>query len=272
MITQARALIRVGVTVPRPQAEEARARMIELFPEGFEEVDRADAVGDRADTVELAAYTDDAGAERARAAFETVAVGDVAPGWQDGWRAFHRPALVAGIWIGPPWETPPADRPAVVIDPGRAFGTGAHPTTRLTLELLLGLEGPRGSLLDVGCGSGVLAIAGARAGFSPVIAVDVDPVAVEVTRDNAAANGVEVDARVVDGREGALPAVDAAVANIELRAVGVIAARLDARAIVTSGYLACDRPTVPGRTHADRAEAGGWAADLWLGGPGPHRG
>ena len=81
------------------------------------------------------------------------------------------------LWIGPPWESAPADALAVVIDPGRAFGTGAHATTRLCLELLL--DAPRGSVLDVGCGSGVLAIAAARLGFGPVAAVDVDEIAVD---------------------------------------------------------------------------------------------
>ena len=82
---------------------------------------------------------------------------DVEDGWEDRWRKFHRPVRVGRLWVGPPWETPPADALAVVIDPGRAFGTGAHPTTQLCLELLQELE--PGSLLDVGCGSGVLSVA-----------------------------------------------------------------------------------------------------------------
>ena len=74
------------------------------------------------------------------------------------------------------------------MDPGQAFGTGAHPTTRLSLELLLGLE-PRGSLADLGCGSGVLALAAARLGFAPVTAVDSEQAAVEATLENARVNG-----------------------------------------------------------------------------------
>ena len=79
-----------------------------------------------------------------------------------------------------------------MIDPGQAFGTGAHATTRLCLELLLALE-PAGPLVDLGCGSGVLAIAAAKLGWAPVLGVDHDPLAVEATRENARVNGVDVD-------------------------------------------------------------------------------
>ena len=98
-----------------------------------------------------------------------------------------------------------------VVDPGRAFGTGGHATTRLCLELLDGVE--RGSLLDVGCGSGVLAIAAARLGFGPVLALDHDPAALEATKRNAAANGVELDAQVVQIGDGDDVALRAAVAD-----------------------------------------------------------
>ena len=107
----------------------------------------------------------------------------VEPGWEDRWRAFHRPCHAGGLWIGPPWIDPPAGETAVVVDPGRAFGTGAHPTTRASIDMLARLD--RGSLLDAGCGSGVVSVAAARLGFAPVTAVDVDEVAVEVARDTA---------------------------------------------------------------------------------------
>ena len=136
-------------------------------------------------------------------AFPGADVMPVQPGWEDGWRAFHRPARAGGLWIGPPWEQPDAGELAVVIDPGRAFGTGAHPTTRLCIELLATSE--RGSLLDVGCGSGVLSIAAARLGFDPIRAVDNDPIAVETTVANAAVNGVALEATVLDGESGELP-------------------------------------------------------------------
>jgi ribosomal protein L11 methyltransferase len=149
-----------------------------------------------------------------------------------------------------------------VIDPGRAFGTGAHPSTRLSLELLL--DQPRGSLLDVGCGSGVISIAAALLGFRPVLAVDVDEVAVEVTRENAHANGVEVDARFLDVRDADLPAAGLAVANISLELAEAAGPRLRAARLVTAGYLASDRPELPGFRRSDRRELDGWAADLFV--------
>ena len=96
------------------------------------------------------------------------------------------------IWVRPPWGEPRPGAIDLVIDPGQAFGTGSHPTTQLSLELLLELE-PEGSFADLGCGSGVLAIAAAKLGFGPVSAIDHDPAALEATRDNAAANGVALD-------------------------------------------------------------------------------
>ena len=183
------------------------------------------------------------------------------PGWEERWREFHRPVVVGRLWVGPPWEPPDERLLPVVIEPGRAFGTGAHATTRLCLELLQGL--PPASILDVGCGSGVLAIAAAVLGHRPVTAVDADPAAVEATRENAARNSVTVKTRVADAASDDLPAADAAVANIALAAVEAIVPRLDVRAAVTSGYLAHQRPRVRGFRHIDRRFAAEWAADRW---------
>ena len=228
--------------------------MLELFPEGFEERD-ADA------SVELAAYTDTAGEARARAAFDEIAAVDVHEGWEDRWREFHHGVRVGPLWVGPPWEQPPEGVQAVVIEPGRAFGTGAHPTTRLCIDQLAEL--PRGSLLDVGCGSGVLAVAGAKLGFAPVHAVDLDPVAVETTIANAAANGVDVDASVSDALAGELPKTGTTVANLTLDDVRMLAPLIGSPYLVTSGYLTADHVGLPGRTGLRRGMLDGWAADVW---------
>jgi ribosomal protein L11 methyltransferase len=242
------------VTVAPAAAEEARATMLRLFPEGFEEVAQPDAI-------ELAAYTEAEGEERLRARFDTVSSTPVAAGWEDCWRSFHRPVRVGPLWVGPPWEVPRPGAVAVVVDPGRAFGTGAHPTTRLTLELLLDLE--PGSLLDLGCGSGVLAIAAAKLGFAPVSAIDVDPVAVEATLANAVRNGVDVDARVADALTESLPTAAVAVANISLELVEAVVPRLHVPVVVTSGYLDTQQPSFLGLEHVERCTESGWAADLY---------
>jgi ribosomal protein L11 methyltransferase len=243
----------VSVRVPAADAEIARARMLALAPAGFEEVEDGDVL-------ELAAYTDDDGAARITAAFGSSASTPVEPGWEDSWREFHRPARAGGLWIGPPWEEPPAGWPAVVVEPGRAFGTGAHPTTRACIDLLVGCE--RGSLLDAGCGSGVIAVAAVRLGFAPVHAVDLDPVAVEVALDTARRNGVEIEARAADALTDTLPTVDLVVANIELRAVERLLARRPAGTAIVSGYLAHEAPSAPGWVPVARLELEGWAADV----------
>jgi ribosomal protein L11 methyltransferase len=191
------------------------AALLELAPGGFEQVD-----GDG--FVEFALY----GAPGELPSFPEgeASVGgtlvqvhgeEVPDDWEERWKRFHVPLLVGGrLWVRPPWEEP-AVRPGVtevVIDPGRAFGTGTHPTTRLCLELMLGLDA-RGSFADLGCGSGVLAIAAAKLGFSPVRAYDSDRGAVEATVVNARANGVVLHGvERWDLRRGAPPAVAEVVA------------------------------------------------------------
>jgi ribosomal protein L11 methyltransferase len=184
----------------------------------------------------------------------------VPDGWEDRWRAFHHGVVVGRFWVGPPWEEAPAGAQAVVIDPGRAFGTGAHPTTRLTLELLQELE--PASLLDVGCGSGVLSIAAAKLGFRPVTAIDVDEAAIEATLANARVNGVEISACRLDALADDIPETELVVANIALDVVERLLPRLGVRRAVTSGYLARDEPRVEGWRRSARRERDGWAADL----------
>jgi ribosomal protein L11 methyltransferase len=186
--------------------------------------------------------------------FDVVEVDDVGEGGEDAWRAFPHGGRGGELWVGPPWEEPPADAVAVVIDPGRAFGTGAHPTTRLCLELLQEVEPT--SLLDVGCGSGVLSVAAAKLGFEPVRAIDVDEVALETTRANAAANGVTLDVG-----SGLVPS-RLAVINIALDVVERTLPGLPVERAVTSGYLERDEPRVEGWQRLERRVLDGWAADL----------
>ena len=245
----------MAVRVAAAEAEIARARMLELAPAGFEEIELDGAL-------ELALYTDAEGAARVGALFGPVSATEVEPGWEDRWREFHRPVRAGGLWIGPPWETPRGDELAVVVDPGRAFGTGAHPTTRACVALLARLAPC--SVLDAGCGSGVLAVAAARLGFAPVFALDADPIAVETTVRTAAANRVSVHATAADVLVDELPEVDLVVANIELRAVEQLLARRPAAFALVSGYFSGDRPAAAGWEHVERLALEGWAADLYL--------
>ncbi|HZB36313.1 MAG TPA: 50S ribosomal protein L11 methyltransferase [Gaiellaceae bacterium] len=230
--------------------EEAIARLLDLHPEGFE-----------AGEGELAVYTDAAGENRLREAFGEVSTQSVEPGWEERWREFHRPISIGPLWVGPPWEQPPGDATAVVVDPGRAFGTGSHPTTVLCLGFLLDLE--PGSLLDVGCGSGVLSVAAAKLGFDPVVAIDRESAAVEAARRNAAANDVAIEVRHGDALATELPSTDVVLANIDLASVEALTARLDAVTLVTAGYFHSRMPRASGFAHRERRIDGGWAADLF---------
>jgi ribosomal protein L11 methyltransferase len=196
------------------------AALLELAPSGVEQVD-----GER--EVELAVYGApgelpelDVGEAEVGGVRVSVSATEVPEDWTERWKRFHVPVTVAGrLRVCPPWDEAPASAGGVVltIDPGRAFGTGSHATTRLALELLLELSEERrvGSLCDVGCGSGVIAIAAARLGFSPVTALDNDPLALEATAENAARNGVVLD-RVerFDVRAAPLPRSEVLVANL----------------------------------------------------------
>jgi len=219
--------------------------LLHLFPEGVEELDGAFAV-----------YADEP-----PIGFDVLEADDVREGWEDSWREFHHGVAVGRFWVGPPWEDPPPELEPIVVDPGRAFGTGAHATTRLSLELLQSIE--PGSLLDIGCGSGVLSIGAAKLGFAPVTGVDLDEAAIEATTANARVNGVEIAAHVADALADALPRTEIAVANVALDVVERLAPRLDTTTFVTSGYLDRDEPALPGWERADRRTADGWAADLF---------
>jgi ribosomal protein L11 methyltransferase len=210
-------VIRLSIRAAAADAEQVNAALLEIAPTGFEQVDGDGWVefalyGAPGELPSLGVGEADVGGAR------VVVRGDEVPDdWAERWKRFHAPILVGGtVYVRPPWEQA-AVRPGVaevVIDPGQAFGTGAHPTTRLCLELMLQL-GARGSFADLGCGSGVLAIAAAKLGFEPVAAFDADRAAVAATLANARDNGVVLD-RIerLDLRSQPAPAADVVAANL----------------------------------------------------------
>jgi ribosomal protein L11 methyltransferase len=281
-------MLRLAVRVRRADAELVLAELLELAPSGVEEVDIDTG------TVEYAVY----GAPgelpelpdlraAAGAALVEVSTSEVADDWADRWREFHRP-LVLGrrLSVRPPWEPPQGTAVDLVIDPGRAFGTGAHPTTRLCLELLLdlpvpagaglaGTESPTPGAIDLGCGSGVLAIAAAKLGWAPVLALDYDQLAVDATVENAAINGVgdRVDVRRLNLMNEPVPPAPLMLANLLgplLLAWSAAMAGTAYRWIIASGLL--DSEALPvsqsfashGYRESRRLISGEWAALLMV--------
>jgi ribosomal protein L11 methyltransferase len=267
-------VIRLAIRVARADAEIALAELLELVPAGVEEVDRGE-------TIEYAVY----GAPgelpglpalraAAGAALVDVTTSQVADDWASRWRTFHRPVTIGErLHVRPPWSPAPdpdAGLLDVVIDPAQAFGTGAHDTTRLCLEALLSLE-PGGAFVDLGCGSGVLAIAAGRLGWDPVLGLDHEHASVQATRDNAAANGVELVARHADLlRGGPVASAPTVVANLmRPLLLHVAAAGFDGeppRVLVVSGLLAHEADEVAsafarhGLRERERRRGGDWAA------------
>jgi ribosomal protein L11 methyltransferase len=147
------------------------------------------------------------------------------------------------LWVGPSWHEPPAGSTAAVvrIDPGLAFGTGSHPSTRLVLEFLADAIAGGESLLDYGCGSGILAVAAAKLGAPDVDAVDIDPESVTTAAANAALNSVALRVALPDAL--AARVYDVVVANILAQPLILLAPVLATRAasgarIALSGILA----------------------------------
>ncbi|MBA2349506.1 MAG: 50S ribosomal protein L11 methyltransferase [Solirubrobacterales bacterium] len=267
-------MIRLAVRVRREQAELALAELLVLAPQGVEEVD----LGDR---IEYAVYgapgevpvLPDLEAAVGGALVEVVTT-EVADDWGERWRDFHRPIDVAGrLHVRAPWHPEPAPGLLdVVIDPGQAFGTGAHHTTRLCLEVLAELE-PAGAVMDLGCGSGVLAIAAAKLGFGPVAGVDHERESVAATGENAAVNGVTVVVERHDLiHDGPAPAAPTVLANL----LGPLLLRVAAdgfaggevpRTLVASGLLAHEADEIAaafrvrtGLEETERRLGGEWAA------------
>ena len=231
---------RYSLRVAPEDLDRALLRMLEWFPEGVQEESDGDA------TV-LSGY-----------ALEPPAAGlDEAPvedGWADRWREFHRPVRAGRLWIGPPWY--PAEAEPVVIDPGHAFGTGAHGSTRAALELLQRLAAQ--PALDLGCGSGVLSIAALRLGFGPIFACDIDPLAVTACAENARRNGVSLEVARADALVDPLPQAPLWIANLQRDLLERLLARPDPPPLLlASGLL--EGESVGG---GERVVVDGWAAEL----------
>jgi ribosomal protein L11 methyltransferase len=268
-------MIRLAIRVARADAEIALAELLELAPAGVEEVDRGD-------TIEYAVYG--AAGElpalpdlraAAGAALVDVTTTEVADDWASRWRDFHRPLTIGGrLHVRPPWAPPPAGAGAlldIVIDPNQAFGTGAHDTTRLCLEALLELE-PGGPLVDLGCGSGVLAIAAARLGWAPVRGIDHEREAVAAACENAEVNGVALEVQHGDLLHGGpAPSAPTVVANLLRPLLEHLArggfAGAPPRVLVAGGLLRHEADAIAaafacrhGLRERARRERGDWAA------------
>jgi ribosomal protein L11 methyltransferase len=281
-------VIRLALRVDRAHADVALVELLELAPGGVEEVDRGEVVeyAVYGPPGELPALPDLEAA--VGGALVEVTTSELPDDWSERWKAFHHPLVLGDrLAVRPPWEAPIADVAIeIVIDPAQAFGTGAHATTRLCLELLLELADAspeRGPLLDLGCGSGVLAIAAAKLGFDPAIAVDFDPLSVEATERNAAVNGVALDAGRCDLRRDAIPTAPIVLANLLCPLLLDYAVRLGEedgfghrmrgragapRTLIASGLLVHEADEIAaafaahGLRERDRRERGDWAALL----------
>ncbi len=187
--------------------------------------------------------------------------------WQSALCDFHQPVVAGRIRVRPPWVAPAPGMLDVSIDPGMAFGTGQHPTTRTSLQLIADV--PRGPVLDAGCGTGVLSIAAARLGFGPIVAIDFDPQAIRATAAGARANMVAIDLRQTRIGDDAIPYAPIVFANLTLEVLRILAAALDGQApdhLVASGLrvhevddaVAAFAPL--GLAEVRRIEEDGWAS------------
>ncbi|MGZ5311584.1 MAG: 50S ribosomal protein L11 methyltransferase [Solirubrobacterales bacterium] len=231
-------MIRLAVRCAPEAAEEVLASLLELAPNGVEE-ERGPGF------VEFSVYggpgeVPELGEMEAAAGDSLVEVttSSVPDDWADRWADFHRPIVVAErIRVRPSWWEAEPGQIDVLVDPGQAFGTGAHPTTRLCLEVLVELERAgeaSGPLADWGTGSAVLAIAAAKLGFSPVVACDREQASLEAAAANAEANEVELEVQRVDVREDALPLAPTVTANLTAPLLRECAAQL-ARGATNTG-------------------------------------
>jgi len=189
--------------------------------------------------------------------------------WRERRLARYEPLIVAGRFLLRPDWAPPSESQSlteIVLEQGPAFGTGLHPTTQACLATMAEVE-PGGSFADVGCGSGVLSIAAAKLGWSPIVAIDVDPTSVRVARANADRNGVTVDVRQVDVAAETAPGGETVVANVPPAVQLALAERLDANPslLIASGFKPDEIPAVAsaweprGLSVADEVRANEWS-------------
>ncbi|HWC07783.1 MAG TPA: 50S ribosomal protein L11 methyltransferase, partial [Solirubrobacterales bacterium] len=223
-------MIRLAVRCSSELADQVLAELTVLAPNGVEEERGPGYVeyaiyggeGELPDLGELDAVVGEGRIE--------VSSTEIPDDWADRWRDFHKPLLVGDrLWLRPSWEPPREGAIDVVVDPGQAFGTGAHPTTRLCLEYLLELAaagGATGPLTDLGTGSGVLAIAAVKLGWNPVGAYDHEPAAIEAAATNASINGVQLSLDQVNLRESLPPLAPTVVANMTSPILKAVAAQL----------------------------------------------
>ena len=267
-------MIRLAVRCRPEQADLVLAELTVLAPNGVEEEHGPGFVeyaiyGGEGELPELGEIDATLGEGRVE-----VTATEVPDDWADRWRDFHKPLLVADrLWLRPSWEPPREGTIDLVVDPGRAFGTGAHPTTRLCLEYLLELEEGReaaGPLTDLGCGSGVLSIAAAKLGWTPVSGYDHEQNAIDATATNAKANGVDVHLERMNLREQLPPLAPTVVANMTAPILRAVATKLtDPPAVVIcSGLLPGELDEIAEAfgsadlTETDRRIDNDWAALL----------
>lgn len=247
-------MIRLAVRCVPELAEQVLAELTVLAPNGVEE-ERG------TDYVEYAIYGGEG--ELPELGEIEVAAGDglvevvtttVPDDWADRWQDFHKPLLVGErLWLRPSWEEAREGTVDLVVDPGRAFGTGAHPTTRLCLEFMLELEQAgeaHGPLTDLGTGSGVLAIAAAKLGWQPVSGYDHEPASIEAAHTNAEANRVGVELERVNLREGLPDLASTVVANLTAPVLAVVADQLCGSRGRTRRSLHAVAPASPPQTPA----------------------
>jgi len=268
-------LIRLAVRCVPELAEQVLAELTVLAPNGVEE-ERAPGY------IEYAIYGGEG--ELPELGEIEVAAGDglvelvattVPDDWADRWQDFHKPLLIGErLWLRPSWEKPRESVIDLVVDPGRAFGTGAHPTTRLCLELLLELEQAgeaHGPLTDLGTGSGVLAIAAAKLGWEPVTGYDHEQASIEAAGANAATNGVLVRVEHVNVRDGLPDLAPTVVANLTAPVLKAIATQMTGDTpsmLISSGLLPSELDEIVeafapiGLAEVERRHDGDWSALL----------